>query len=309
VRLGFAATWQQLPYEELLELVRHAESLGYEAAYVDGDASPMQSLGGSGPPDGWTLQTALTLASRRIRIASVRLVNHWNAARLAQSAATLERIAPGRQRLLISIGGQVGDRAFGLPLPGVAARIQWLDEMLHAMRRLWAGEAVHCRGRFVQLEGARVLPAQAPPVEVGGAGPRLLAVLARHADGWNVNLPARPDAVRRAAALLAEACRAIGRNPADIERSQWIFARPGLAPDNPALLADFRRFHPWFAALPDAEVPPAVLAGGAAESRRRLRALAKALELDLPVVDVTGLPLEAARHALCDLAPKAAGAH
>jgi len=98
VRLGFAATWQQLPYEDLLELVRHAESLGYEAAYVDGDASPMQSLGGCGPPDGWTLQTALTLSSRRIRIASVRLVNHWNAARLAQSAATLERIAPGRQR-------------------------------------------------------------------------------------------------------------------------------------------------------------------------------------------------------------------
>ena len=89
MRLGFAATWQQLPYEELLELVRHAEALGYEAAYVDGDASPMQSLGGRGLPDGWTVQTALILATQRIRIASVRLVNHWNAARLAQSAATL----------------------------------------------------------------------------------------------------------------------------------------------------------------------------------------------------------------------------
>ena len=38
-RVGFAAIWHQLPFEQLLALVRHAERLGYEAAYLDGDVT------------------------------------------------------------------------------------------------------------------------------------------------------------------------------------------------------------------------------------------------------------------------------
>ena len=62
-RLGFAAIWHGLPYEDLLELVRHAEALGYEAAYLDGDVTSVPSLGDRDVLDGWTVQTALTMAT------------------------------------------------------------------------------------------------------------------------------------------------------------------------------------------------------------------------------------------------------
>ncbi len=305
--LAVCFSWHQLDFPALRALVCHAEARGYAAAYVDGDVSQIPSLGERAVLDGWTVTTALLAATERITVTSIRLVHHWNAARLAQATATLEHLFPGRTRLFVSIGGQKADRRFGLPLPPTAERIAWLDEMLAAVRALWRGEAVRSRGRFVTLDDARVRPAleRPPPVEVGGRGPRLLAVAARHADAWNVNLPPLLAHVAPAGAALASACRSHGRSATAVERSCPIFARPGADPADPALLASYRRFNPWFGSIPDAELAPAVLAGEPSRCRERLEHLREELGLALPIVDLTGLPRDAARQALDALAPSA----
>jgi alkanesulfonate monooxygenase SsuD/methylene tetrahydromethanopterin reductase-like flavin-dependent oxidoreductase (luciferase family) len=303
--LAAAFTWHQLEFEELSALVQRAEALGYAAAYVDGDVSQLASLGTRDVLDGWTVLTALAQRTRRIQLAGVRLVHYWNAARLAQSFATFERIAPQRQRAFLAIGAHAADRAFGLPYPPAADRIAWLDETIVALRALWRGEPVAQRGRFVTLESARVRPALAapPPLELAAAGPRMLALVAKHADAWNINLPPLPERVARASAQLEAACTARGRASREIARVVQIFARPGLAADDPALLGAFRRFHPWFADVPDADVPRAVLCGGAEAARAQLARMRRDLALDLPVVDVTGLPASEADAALVALAP------
>ena len=102
--------------------------------------------------DGWTLTTALLARTQRIQIGSMRLVHHWNAARLAQATASAERIAPGRLRFLISIGDRPHDERFGLQRPNAGERVLWLDEMLTAVRGLWRGESVSMNGRFVTLD-------------------------------------------------------------------------------------------------------------------------------------------------------------
>jgi alkanesulfonate monooxygenase SsuD/methylene tetrahydromethanopterin reductase-like flavin-dependent oxidoreductase (luciferase family) len=303
--LAVAFSWHQLDFEELRELVRHAEAKGYAAAYVDGDVSVISSLGEREVLDGWTVTTALLAASERIAVTSIRLVHHWNAARLAQASATLERLFPGRTRLFVSIGGQKADLRFGLPLPRTPERIAWLGETLAAVRRLWSGEEVSVAGRFVALERARVRPALAtpPPIEVGGRGPRLLAAAAPYADAWNINLPPLAARIAPAAAALESTCRALGRPAGVVARSCQIFARPGEDPADPALLAAYRRFNPWFGGIPDAELAGAVLAGAPADCRRRLDALRAELDLALPILDLTGLSHDAARRALDALAP------
>ncbi len=304
-QLGVAFTWHQLRWEDLLALVQRAEALGYAAAYVDGDVSQIASLGERDVLDGWTLMTALAQRTSRIALASIRLVHYWNAARLAQSIATFERIAPRRQRVLISIGAQPADRSFGLPWPPVADRVAWLDETLTALRALWRGELVTARGRFVALEGARVRPAlpAPPPIEIGAAGPRMLGLVAKHADAWNINVLPSVRRVATASAQLKAACKALGRDAGEIGRVMPIFTRPGLEPGDPALAAAFRRFHPWFADARDEEVEEAVLAGDAAACRARLARLRSDLRLHLPVADLTGLPPEQAGEALAALAP------
>jgi alkanesulfonate monooxygenase SsuD/methylene tetrahydromethanopterin reductase-like flavin-dependent oxidoreductase (luciferase family) len=298
VKLGVAFGWHSLAWEDLLALVRHAEALGFDTAYVDGDVSMLGSRRDADVLDGWSVTLALLGATSRIRIGSIRLVHHWNAARLAQAASTAERIFPGRYRFFTSIGERPEDARFGLPKISPGDRIAWLDESLDAIRALWRGEEVTRKGRFVQLERARVRPTPpggALPIEIGARRPRLLGVVARHADAWNVNLPPIPARVARAAAALAEACKEAGRDPAAIARRMLVFARVQARPDRAGALREFRRLNPWFADLPDPEVAPALAVGDAAACRDQVASLTVPLELELPILDLTGADAAAAR--------------
>jgi hypothetical protein len=138
---------------------------------------------------------------------------------------------------------------------------------------------------------------------VGARSPRLLRVVAAHADAWNVNLPPLRAHVAPAHARLEAECRALGRAATAIALTCQVFARPGHDPTDPALLAAYRRFNPWFGAIPDAELAGAILAGDPHECRSRLEALRTELHLALPIVDLTGLACDAARRALDALAP------
>jgi len=291
VKLAVAFGWHSLTWEELLAAVQQAEQQGFDTAYVDGDVSQLGQRRETETLDGWTVTLALLARTQRIRIGSIRLVHHWNTAKLAQAVASAERIFPGRLRFFASIGERPEDACFGLPQRTAAERIAWLDESLDALRALWRGEDVTRHGRFVQLERARVRPAPPGgrlPIEIGARRPRLLEVVARHADVWNVNLPPLAGRVAEAAGRLAASCERAGRDPASIARRQLIFTRVQAQPDRPQALRTFRRLNPWFGDFPDAEVAPALVVGSAAECRAQLEDLAAALGLELPILDLTG---------------------
>jgi alkanesulfonate monooxygenase SsuD/methylene tetrahydromethanopterin reductase-like flavin-dependent oxidoreductase (luciferase family) len=302
-----ALAWQCHSFEGLLRLVRRAEALGYAAAFVDGDASQLGAAAPRNVLDGWTVTTALLARTERIEIGSIRLVHHWNAARLAQSAATAAAIFGERFRFLISIGGHAVDRAFGLPFPAVSERVRWLAETLGAARSLWRGDRVSVAGEFVRLEGAVVRPLPPPgslAIAVAARSPSLLEVVAAHADIWDVNLPPIRARVEAAGARLAEACARRGRDPQEISRSMWVFTRAGAAgPDAPTLQAEFRRLNPWFAEVSGPELREAIVAGPAARCRSRLEEIRGSLGIGLPVIDLSGLPEGQAAAQLEALAP------
>ena len=301
MKFGVALAWHVLAWEELLEVARLAEARGYESLYHDGDISMLGTRSEADVLDGWTVSTALLAHTRRIAIRSIRLVGHWNAAHLAQVAATAERLTPGRAGFFASIGDRPEDPRFGSPALPAGERIAWLEETLDAVRALWRGEAVTRRGRFVQLEAARVRPRPPGgrlPVEIAGRGPRVLEVVARHADVWNVNLPAVPERVRAAEAQLEAACRRNARDPGEIQRSMWIFTRvrPGARPRD--LLGEFRRLNPWFGALGDAEVLSGLVVGEASACAAQLVEIAERLGVQRPVVDLSGVDFESVRRIL-----------
>jgi alkanesulfonate monooxygenase SsuD/methylene tetrahydromethanopterin reductase-like flavin-dependent oxidoreductase (luciferase family) len=302
LRLGVYLGWHVHPFEELLELVELAEELGYDAAFVDGDATLHP---GRETLDGWTLTTALLSRTRRIAIGSLRIVHYWTAARLAQAVASAERIAPGRLRFLVSIGDRPIDARFGLPVLPAGERILWLDEMLDAARALWRGETVTRTGRYVRLEGASLLPT--PPggrieIAIAAKGPRLLEVVARHADVWEVNLPPVAERIAPAAAALEAACARVGRDPREIARSMLLFTRLAEVEDPAPFLREFRRLNPWFGFVPDAEAARALVVGAPDRCVRRIEVLARELGIARPTLDLSGLPAGETRRILVSLA-------
>jgi alkanesulfonate monooxygenase SsuD/methylene tetrahydromethanopterin reductase-like flavin-dependent oxidoreductase (luciferase family) len=307
LKLGVALGWHSLSFEARVELTRRAEELGYAVVFVDGDGFSRPSLGETEILDGLTVTTELLARTQRIEVTSLRLVHHWSAAHLAHAMATLARIHPGRVRLFVSIGAHSADRRFGVPFPPTGERIRWLDETLDALRRLWRGETVTSEGRYVRLDGARLRPTPAGggiPVHVAGQGARLLQVVARHGDAWDVNLPPVRARVERAAEHLQEACLRQGRDPDAILRSLWIFVRPDRDPRDPTLWQEFVRLNPWFADLSEPERKEAIVAGTPGECRNRIARLAQELGLQLPVADLSGLDAASARNALEALGPK-----
>jgi alkanesulfonate monooxygenase SsuD/methylene tetrahydromethanopterin reductase-like flavin-dependent oxidoreductase (luciferase family) len=302
-----ALAWQCHGYEALLRLVRRAEALGYAAVFVDGDATQM---GGAAPRSvlhGWTVTTALLAQTQRIQIGSIRLVHHWNAALLAQAATTAANLFGERFRFMISVGGHEVDRGFGLQFPPVSERVRWLDEMLAAVRALWRGERLTVQGEFVSLDGASVRPLPPPagiPIAVAGRSPSLLALVAAHAQVWDVNLPPVGSRVEAAARTLDRLCLGYQRDPTGISRSMWIFTRAGRAgSDEPALRAEFRRLNPWFREVKDAELGEGLVAGGVEHCRSRLQEIRETLRIDLPVIDLSGLPEGQAAEQIEALAP------
>lgn len=306
MKLGVSFAWHVHSWEELLDLVRRAEELGYAAAFVDGDASMLQVRSRADVLEGWTVTVALLALTSRIEIGSMRLAHHWNAARLAQATATAARLAPGRLRFLISIGDRAIDARFGLPLHPVAERIARLDETLSAVRALWRGESVSLRGRQLELDGARLRPVPPGgrlPIAIAARRPRMLDLVAAHADVWEINLPPIPPRVERATAQLTTACRRRGRDPAEIRRQMWIFTRLAKRADRDGALREFRRLHPWFRELPDAELAEALVVGSREQCLRRIEEIASKLHIDLPVLDLSGLDAPRSRRLLEALAP------
>jgi alkanesulfonate monooxygenase len=301
VKLAVALAWHTLAWEDLLDLVQRAEALGFAAVYVDGDVTMLGRRREADVLHGWTVTTALLARTSRIQIGSIRLVHHWNAAHLAQAAASAERMAPGRLRFFVSIGDRPEDPRFGYPRLSAGERIAWLDETLSALRALWRGECVTLSGRHVELDAAQVRPLPPGgriPIEIGARDPRLLEVVARHGDVWNVNLPPIAARVAEAGHQLARACAGEGRQPDEIGRSMWIFTRVQERPDPAAALAEFRRLNPWFAEIPDAEIAASLVYGDGARCRSRLASIAADLGLDLPVADLSGVDAQTARRSL-----------
>ena len=176
--------------------------------------------------DAWSTLAALAATTSRAGVGvMVACVTHRPFAALATAAATVADIAPGRLRVGLGAGwSEAEHRALGLPFPAARERVTLLDETCHALRRLLAGDHVAVDGRHVRLDGVRLARAGSlPPFVIGGSGPRMLRLVARHADVWNVT---GRDVLRWRARHdeLVRACEEVGRPPGEITVSAQVAA-------------------------------------------------------------------------------------
>ena len=83
------------------------------------------------------------------------------------------------------------NRSYGVEFPNPGSRVAMLDEALTVIRRLWTEESVSFAGRFFTLDDARCEPKAVqrphPPIVIGGGQPKMLRVIAGHANEWNLD--------------------------------------------------------------------------------------------------------------------------
>ena len=238
------AVWPlaQQPWSDLLDVAGHADATGWDGVYV---ADHFMGDGGQfGPADGPTWEATATVSAiaahtTRIRVGPLVLsATYRHPAVVAKWAATVDHASNGRLVLGLGAGWQVNEHEqYGIELPSPADRVRLLDETCSAIRGLLTQTATSLAGTTVRLTDARAEPKPVQPrlpLLVGAKGDRMLGVVARQADIWN--LWALPETLEERSSLLERRCDDIGRDPATIERSVQVMV---LLDDDPTAARHF----------------------------------------------------------------------
>jgi alkanesulfonate monooxygenase SsuD/methylene tetrahydromethanopterin reductase-like flavin-dependent oxidoreductase (luciferase family) len=131
------------------------------------------------------------LAARTERLVQSQLVlcdAFRHPAVLARQAVTIDHASGGRFELGIGAGSVVEEfTTFGIEPKTPGKRVRRLSETLDILRACWAGETFDYDGEFFRIVAGRELPVPLTkiPLVIGGAGPRMLQLVAKHADWWN----------------------------------------------------------------------------------------------------------------------------
>jgi alkanesulfonate monooxygenase SsuD/methylene tetrahydromethanopterin reductase-like flavin-dependent oxidoreductase (luciferase family) len=166
---------------------------------------------------------ALAPFTQRVRLGIMVCGNTYrNPPFLLKQAMTVDHISGGRVDFGVGAGWVEREHeAYGFEFPSAKERVDRFAEALEIWELLQTQERTTYEGRHYQLLDAPFQPKslQSPrmPVLVGGSGPRMLRLTARHADIWNCG--GTPDEAAETNRRMDEACRAEGRDPASLVRT------------------------------------------------------------------------------------------
>ena len=176
----------------------------------------------------WTLLGALAERSDLEIGPLVGSITYRNPALLAKMATTLDILSEGRLQLGLGAGWHEEEHAaYGFEFPPIQQRMEMLDEGIELMKAMFTEDEPTYEGEHYRIENAYNEPKPVqdphPPIVVGGAGPTLLRIAAKHADEWNVEISSRARGppmdfkVRKFDEYLEEE----GRDPDEVDRS-WL---------------------------------------------------------------------------------------
>jgi probable non-F420 flavinoid oxidoreductase len=211
--IGFHASHEQVHPHALLEAVQAAEHAGFTAAMSSDHFSPWsERQGHSGFAWSW-LGAAMATTSLPFGIVNAP-GQRYHPAIVAQAAATLTSMFPGRLWVALGTGEASNEHITGDRWPPKPERNERLDECVSVMRRLHAGEEVTHAGH-VRVDRARIwtLPDEPPKLVGAAVSAETASWVASWADGLvTVNQP-----VDRLQAVLAAYREAGGTGPAAVQ--------------------------------------------------------------------------------------------
>ncbi|MCG9477721.1 MAG: LLM class flavin-dependent oxidoreductase [Actinomycetia bacterium] len=213
------------PWSDLCAAVELVERLGWHGVMIEDHF--MADGGGFGAVSDPRFEVTSVLSALAVATTSVRLAplvmsaTYRHPAVVANWAATVDHISRGRLTLGLGAGWQLNEHAqYGIQLGTPGERIDRLDEYCTVVRSLLEQAVTDFKGRSFELSNAWCEPKPLQthlPLLIGGKGDRMLRLVARHADTWN--MWSMPSKFAERSAVLDQSSEAIGRDPATIRRS------------------------------------------------------------------------------------------
>ncbi|HEV2108863.1 MAG TPA: TIGR03557 family F420-dependent LLM class oxidoreductase, partial [Thermomicrobiales bacterium] len=183
--IGYAASFEQFHPTDLLKYSQQAEGAGFEAVMASDHFHPwVPSQGHSAFV--WAWMGALGATTKlRFGTGVTPPGYRYHPAVLAQAAATLEAMYPGRFYLGLGAGEALNEHIVGDYWPEAPVRLERLMESIEIIQRLFSGKIVKHRGTHFTVESAKLytLPENPPPIYVATSGPIMAGRTGKHTDG------------------------------------------------------------------------------------------------------------------------------
>ena len=178
--IGYHASHEQFSPRDLLEYVQLAEAAGFDAAMCSDHFHPWSREQGNAA-FAWSWLGA-ALQATGLSFGTVNAPGYrYHPAIIAQAAATLADMYPGRFWLAVGSGESLNESITGERWPPKYERNARLKECVDVMRALWAGETVNHHGRVTVEQATLYTRPAEPPLVVGAA---ITAETAGWMAGW-----------------------------------------------------------------------------------------------------------------------------
>jgi len=199
-------------YRETLDLIRLAETLGFDSAWV----SEHHGAGDGYLPSLLPMLGAFAAATDRIELGTgVVLAPFHDPLRLAEDAATVDVLSNGRLILGLGLGWREEEfRMFHVPL---SERVRRTVETIEILRKAWTGERFDHHGKVFDYDQVQITPRPAReggiPIWLGGTAEPAIRRAGRVADGYiRTRASGGVEGMREDAHLAEEAARAAKRD-------------------------------------------------------------------------------------------------
>lgn len=186
IEIGYTLSSEERQPGELVLQAQMAESSGFGFALISDHFHPWTEKQGSSPFV-WAVLGGIATQTKRLRVGTgvTCPIMRIHPVVIAQAAATMGCLMPGRFFLGVGSGESLNEHITGHAWPPPEIRQDMLEEAVAVIRTLHeGGERTH-DGRFFQVHDARIynLPETPVPICMAAAGREAAKLAARAADG------------------------------------------------------------------------------------------------------------------------------
>jgi alkanesulfonate monooxygenase SsuD/methylene tetrahydromethanopterin reductase-like flavin-dependent oxidoreductase (luciferase family) len=227
-------------WNELRDMARVADDVGFSSIWI---SDHLIHIFPELPPYGiwecWSLVSALAASTTRVHIGTwVMSAGFRNPALLAKMAETADEISGGRIILGLGAGWHEPEyKAFGFPYEPRVARFEEAIAIVHGLLR---NGHVDFSGKYYETRNCELRPRGPRPrglpimigtiagtplarrLKVTNPSTRMLNLVAQYADIWNCPWINRPEEIPAARETVDAACRAAGRDPSTLARTNGV---------------------------------------------------------------------------------------
>lgn len=194
VEIGYTLSSEERQPQELIRDAQMAEATGFTFALISDHFHPWIDRQGSSPFV-WSVLGGIAATTKRLRVGTgvtcptIRV----HPAIVAQAAATMGCLMPGRFFLGVGSGESLNEHVTGQTWPPPDMRQDMLEEAVEVLRTLHSGGERSHYGRFFQVHDARIynLPPKRVPIYVAAGGKEAAKLAARAGDGLICSAPSR----------------------------------------------------------------------------------------------------------------------